>query len=154
LFTFCAFYLVSCLLLFEHLGILLLLSSSSVPGLEQPPWCLSLVFVLVLMLLLLLLLLLLRLICTNCIHAHTHAHERSRTHAHTTNIRALTHTHARSADSCFLVTGSSDHTAKLWDVHRGQIIKNYRGHHKVRGAVVAAVAVGVVVVLLGLIGWG
>ena len=60
------------------------------------------------------------------------------------------------------MTGSSDHTAKLWDVHRGQIIKNYRGHHKVRGAIVAAVAVVVVewlwcwqvVVLLGLIGWG
>ena len=28
------------------------------------------------------------------------------------------------------VTGSSDHTAKLWDVHRGQIIRNYKGHMK------------------------
>jgi G protein beta subunit-like protein len=35
-----------------------------------------------------------------------------------------------SADSEYLVTGSSDQTARLWDISRGEVIKNYTGHHK------------------------
>ncbi len=30
-----------------------------------------------------------------------------------------------SADSAYLVTASSDFTAKLWDVHSGEVIRNY-----------------------------
>jgi len=30
-----------------------------------------------------------------------------------------------SADSAYLVTASSDFSAKLWDVHSGKVIRNY-----------------------------
>ncbi len=35
-----------------------------------------------------------------------------------------------SADSAYLVTGSSDQTARLWDVAQGETIRQYTGHHK------------------------
>ena len=35
-----------------------------------------------------------------------------------------------SADSAYLVTASSDKTAKLWDLKTGEVILEYKGHHK------------------------
>lgn len=35
-----------------------------------------------------------------------------------------------SADSAYLVTGSSDHTARLWDLSNGETIRHYNGHQK------------------------
>jgi WD40 repeat protein len=32
-----------------------------------------------------------------------------------------------SADSLYLVTASSDQTAKLWDLRSGEVIRNYSG---------------------------
>lgn len=43
---------------------------------------------------------------------------------------------AFSADSAYLVTVSSDHYARLWELASGQIIRQYSGHH--RGAVCVA----------------
>jgi G protein beta subunit-like protein len=43
---------------------------------------------------------------------------------------------AFSADSAYLVTVSSDHYARLWELSTGQIIRQYSGHH--RGAVCVA----------------
>lgn len=43
---------------------------------------------------------------------------------------------AFSADSAYLVTVSSDHYARLWELSSGQIIRQYSGHH--RGAVCVA----------------
>ena len=40
-----------------------------------------------------------------------------------------------SADSAYLVSGSSDKTAKLWDVKSGEIILEYKGHGKAITAV-------------------
>ena len=37
---------------------------------------------------------------------------------------------AWSADSEYLVSASSDHTAKLWDRRSGEAIRTYQGHHK------------------------
>ena len=33
-----------------------------------------------------------------------------------------------SADSAYLVTASSDHTALLWDLASGEVIRHYTGH--------------------------
>lgn len=33
-----------------------------------------------------------------------------------------------SADSSYMVSASSDSTAKLWDIRTGDIIRNYLGH--------------------------
>ena len=35
-----------------------------------------------------------------------------------------------SEDSAYLVTASSDQTARLWDVASGETIRHYTGHHK------------------------
>lgn len=35
-----------------------------------------------------------------------------------------------SADSNYLVTASSDQTARLWDLSQGETIRHYSGHHK------------------------
>jgi target of rapamycin complex subunit LST8 len=43
---------------------------------------------------------------------------------------------AFSADSAYLVTVSSDHYARLWELATGQIIRQYSGHH--RGAICVA----------------
>lgn len=43
---------------------------------------------------------------------------------------------AFSADSAYLVTVSSDHYARLWELNTGQVIRQYNGHH--RGAVCVA----------------
>lgn len=43
---------------------------------------------------------------------------------------------AFSADSAYLVTVSSDHYARLWELSTGTIIRQYSGHH--RGAVCVA----------------
>lgn len=43
---------------------------------------------------------------------------------------------AFSADSAYLVTVSSDHYARLWELSSGQIIRQYSGHH--RGSVCVA----------------
>ncbi|KAE8147918.1 quinon protein alcohol dehydrogenase-like superfamily [Aspergillus avenaceus] len=43
---------------------------------------------------------------------------------------------AFSADSAYLVTVSSDHYARLWELASGQVIRQYSGHH--RGAVCVA----------------
>jgi len=43
---------------------------------------------------------------------------------------------AFSADSAYLVTVSSDHYARLWELSTAQIIRQYNGHH--RGAVCVA----------------
>ncbi|KAJ5762000.1 uncharacterized protein N7511_005382 [Penicillium nucicola] len=43
---------------------------------------------------------------------------------------------AFSADSAYLVTVSSDHYARLWELSTGNIIRQYSGHH--RGAVCVA----------------
>ncbi|EPE08185.1 wd-repeat protein pop3 [Ophiostoma piceae UAMH 11346] len=43
---------------------------------------------------------------------------------------------AFSADSAYLVTASSDHYARLWELHSQQVIRQYNGHH--RGAVCVA----------------
>ncbi len=40
-----------------------------------------------------------------------------------------------SADSAYLVSASSDKTAKLWDVKTGDVILEYKGHHKAITAV-------------------
>ena len=40
-----------------------------------------------------------------------------------------------SADSAYLVTASSDQTARLWDVAQGETIRHYTGHHKAVTAV-------------------
>ncbi|KAF9295684.1 TOR complex subunit lst8, partial [Mortierella antarctica] len=37
---------------------------------------------------------------------------------------------AFSADSAFLVTASSDHVARLWDLATGETIRQYNGHQK------------------------
>jgi G protein beta subunit-like protein len=34
-----------------------------------------------------------------------------------------------SADSLYLISGSSDHSAKLWDVRTGEVLRNYIGHN-------------------------
>ena len=43
---------------------------------------------------------------------------------------------AFSADSAYLVTASSDHFARLWELGTASIIRQYNGHH--RGAVCVA----------------
>lgn len=43
---------------------------------------------------------------------------------------------AFSADSAYLVTASSDHYARLWELSSQSIIRQYNGHH--RGAVCVA----------------
>ena len=43
---------------------------------------------------------------------------------------------AFSADSAYLVTASSDHYARLWELGTQSIIRQYNGHH--RGAVCVA----------------
>ncbi|KAL4888457.1 quinon protein alcohol dehydrogenase-like superfamily [Aspergillus ambiguus] len=43
---------------------------------------------------------------------------------------------AFSADSAYLVTVSSDHYARLWELASGQVIRQYSGHH--RGSVCVA----------------
>lgn len=43
---------------------------------------------------------------------------------------------AFSADSAYLVSVSSDHFARLWELSTGQIIREYNGHH--RGTVCVA----------------
>ncbi|KAJ1496932.1 TOR complex subunit lst8, partial [Coelomomyces lativittatus] len=43
---------------------------------------------------------------------------------------------AFSSDTAYLVSASSDHTAKLWDMKTGTWIREYKGHQK------AVVAVG------------
>lgn len=43
---------------------------------------------------------------------------------------------AFSADSAYLVTVSSDHYARLWELQSSQVIRQYSGHH--RGAVCVA----------------
>jgi len=35
-----------------------------------------------------------------------------------------------SSDSAYLVTGSSDHVARLWDVNLGETVRLFSGHHK------------------------
>ena len=35
-----------------------------------------------------------------------------------------------SVDAAYLVTASSDCTARLWDLNTGEPIKQYAGHHK------------------------
>jgi G protein beta subunit-like protein len=35
-----------------------------------------------------------------------------------------------SADSAYLVTGSSDNSARLWDLSSGETIRHYNGHQK------------------------
>ena len=35
-----------------------------------------------------------------------------------------------SADSAYLVTASSDQTARLWDLRQGETLRHYPGHHK------------------------
>lgn len=35
-----------------------------------------------------------------------------------------------SGDSSFLVTGSSDQVARLWDLSQGETIRTYTGHSK------------------------
>eukprot|EP00941_MAST-03F_sp_MAST-3F-sp1_P003762 g3762.t1 len=35
-----------------------------------------------------------------------------------------------SADSSYLVTASSDFSARLWEVRRGVVVRHYTGHHK------------------------
>ena len=42
---------------------------------------------------------------------------------------------AFSADSSFILTGSSDNTARLWDVAAGEVICIYSGHAKAITAV-------------------
>lgn len=42
---------------------------------------------------------------------------------------------AFSADSAYLVSASSDHTARLWEINSGQTVKQYQGHHKAACAV-------------------
>ena len=37
---------------------------------------------------------------------------------------------AYSADSAYLVTASSDHVARLWELSSGETIRQYNGHHK------------------------
>lgn len=37
---------------------------------------------------------------------------------------------AFSADSEYLVSASSDHTARLWDLSNGELIRQYQGHQK------------------------
>jgi G protein beta subunit-like protein len=37
---------------------------------------------------------------------------------------------AFSADSAYLVTASSDHVARLWELQNGETIRQYKGHHK------------------------
>ncbi|KAF8831717.1 hypothetical protein HHX47_DHR1001000 [Lentinula edodes] len=37
---------------------------------------------------------------------------------------------AFSADSAYLVTASSDHTARLWEMASGETVRQYNGHHK------------------------
>ena len=43
---------------------------------------------------------------------------------------------AFSADSAYLVTACSDHYARLWELSRESVIRQYKGHH--RGAVCVA----------------
>lgn len=40
-----------------------------------------------------------------------------------------------SADSSFILTGSSDNTARLWDVVAGEMVSIYSGHSKAITAV-------------------
>jgi target of rapamycin complex subunit LST8 len=42
---------------------------------------------------------------------------------------------AFSADSSFILTGSSDNTARLWDMAAGEVISIYSGHSKAITAV-------------------
>lgn len=42
---------------------------------------------------------------------------------------------AFSADSSFILTGSSDNTARLWDMTAGEVICIYSGHSKAITAV-------------------
>jgi len=37
---------------------------------------------------------------------------------------------AFSADSAYLVTASSDHVARLWELSSGETVRQYNGHHK------------------------
>eukprot|EP00029_Vermamoeba_vermiformis_P008420 TRINITY_DN3940_c0_g1_i1.p1 TRINITY_DN3940_c0_g1~~TRINITY_DN3940_c0_g1_i1.p1 ORF type:complete len:334 (-),score=30.57 TRINITY_DN3940_c0_g1_i1:31-1032(-) len=35
-----------------------------------------------------------------------------------------------SSDSAYLITASSDHSSRLWDLQQGETIRTYTGHHK------------------------
>lgn len=37
---------------------------------------------------------------------------------------------AFSADSAYLVTASSDHVARLWELNSGETVRQYNGHNK------------------------
>lgn len=37
---------------------------------------------------------------------------------------------AFSADSAYLVTASSDHVARLWELASGETVRQYNGHHR------------------------
>ena len=37
---------------------------------------------------------------------------------------------AFSADSAYLVTASSDHVARLWELSSGETVRSYNGHNK------------------------
>jgi G protein beta subunit-like protein len=38
-----------------------------------------------------------------------------------------------SVDAAYLVTASSDASARLWDLSTGEAVRCYNGHHKVSG---------------------
>lgn len=63
--------------------------------------------------------------CCTCHTSHT-----STPHTHSLLHRRWVWDCVFSVDAAYLVTASSDHMARLWDLSSGETIRTYTGHSK------------------------